>query len=417
MVCPHCGGVIEARRKAELNLGAVWLHEEADGRAVPLAELERQVATASYWLPGPAAALAPWARLVARYLEAEETCARTGDEAALKAVTNVELGLPYLPRSLAEGEALTEARLRDRASAHAWQEVPEGAAFLTAAVDVQKGRFVVQVEAWALDLSRVVVDRFDLVTPPEGAPRAAERALDPGRYAEDWAVLLELADRSWPVAGGAHALAPVAVVVDAGGAPGVTPNAYAFWRRARRSHPRRFHLVRGRGGDRAKRAEVKRPETAHQGKAHVARDVRLIWAGTDRLKDEVAASLAREAGGARKLAIPAGAPAEVFAEYAAERRGAKGWEKRPGVQRNEALDLSVYALALVIVLEAEALAQDNPPAWAVPGPGNQFAVPLGGGAGAAEGGGAGGEAGPAPAAPPPAERPRGGWVVKRPRRR
>ena len=402
MACPDCGSVIEARRKQEMNAGAVWLHEEADGTAVPLEALERRVATASYWLPGPAAALAPWERLVARYLEAEAAQARSGDEGALKAVMNIELGLPYLPRSLLDGDALSARTLRAQATAHDWGAAPAETAFVTVAVDVQKGRFVVQVEAWALDLSRVVIDRFDLVAPPAGAARAGERALDPGRHAEDWEVLAELAERAWPVTGGDHALRAVAIVIDAGGAPGVTPNAYGFWRAMARRHPRRFHLVRGRGGDRAKRAEVRRPETAHQGRHHVARDVRLIWAGTDRLKDEIAASLGRAEGGARKLSLPAGAPEELFEEYAAERRGAKGWEKRRGVQRNEALDLSVYALALAIVMEAEALDRDNPPLWARPGPGNQFAVASVGGF----------EDLPTEAAPSaPAAR---GWVVRRP---
>lgn len=373
MVCPHNGCVIEARRKVELNAGAIWLHECEDGRVVPIEELRRNVATASYWLPGPAAALAPWSRIVSRVLEAEETYAATGGETALQAAYNVELGLPYLPRSRTTSQGLTADALRNGAAAYPWQECPPGTRFVTVAVDVQSGRFVVQVESWLSELERVVIDRFDLFTPPEGD---TGRRLDPAKYAEDWRVLEALAEKVYPVSGADYGLRPLAVVIDMQGEAGVTPNARSFWRRMRRTHPGRFYLQRGVSGDRVKRAALLYPETAHKGKDHVARDVPAINTGTDRLKDEIAASLLRAEPGPRKLHVSTHAPAEVFNEYAAERRGVKGWEKRPGCVRNEALDLSVYALALVIVLEIEAVDWTRPPVMLRDGPDNARAIPL-----------------------------------------
>lgn len=408
MVCPHCGGVIEARQKADLNAGAVWLHEDTGGALVPLADLSRRVTTASYWLPGPAAALAPWSRLVSRVLEAEAAFEARGDESALKAVYNTELGLPYLPRALSDAEALSADSLRRGATSDPWGVAPAETAFLTAAVDVQKGRFVVQVCAWRADLSRVLIDRFDIVTPPPSAPVPEGRALSPGRYCEDWDALLPIFDRVYPVAGADHGLKPLSVICDAGGEAGVTPNAYAFYRRQRRDRPRRFRLVRGRSGDTARRAHVARPDSSHAGKRHAARDVQIVWAGVDRLKDEISASLLRGPGGARKLSIPETAPADVFDEAAAERRGAKGWEKRPGLARNEALDLFVYDLAQVIALEAEALSPERPPAWATPGAANAMAAPL------PE---AGTPAAPADTSPAPAPPRRAQFIVKKPRRK
>ncbi|MEM7724196.1 MAG: terminase gpA endonuclease subunit [Pseudomonadota bacterium] len=403
MCCPSCGSVIEPRHKQERNQAAKWLHEEDNGDLVPILDLERLTTTASYWLMGPAAALAPWSRIVSRYLEAEEDYARTGGEGTLKAVKNTELGLAYLPRARSVSAGLNEAYLKESATDHAWQKAPPNTAFLTAAIDVQKGRFVVQVEAWLPDLERVLIDRFDIVNPPETAPGAKGRAINPARYGEDWAALLSLAVKTYPVDGSDHEIGILAMACDAAGEPGVTPNAYAFYRGARVTHRNRFYLVRGKGGDEVKRSELRRPETAHRGKAHVARDVPIIRAGSDRLKDEIAASLMREEGGARKLHIPRFAPPEVFEEYASERRGDKGWEKRPGVQRNEALDLSVYNLALTIVLEAEAINWAQPPRWAEPGPRNSMAhVPD-----------TSGETGPNPTEKPA----RKAWAVKRPKRR
>lgn len=412
MACPHCGAVIEARQKADMNAAARWLHEDSGGALVPLADLSRSVATASYWLPGPAAVLAPWSRIVERLIEAEEAFERTGDEGALKAVTNTELGLPYLPRARSVSAGLSAEALREGASDHPWQEAPARTAFLTAAVDVQKGRFVVQVEAWMADLERVVIDRLDIVNPPETAPAAAGRALNPARYGEDWDALLPLMKWSYPVTGAAHRLRILATVCDLRGEPGVTPRARDFYRKMRALYRNRFYLVMGRGGDLTPRAVLRHPETAHRGKAHVARDVPAIVAGTDRLKDEVAASLMRDAAGERKLNLPRFAPAEMFEEYCAERRYEKGWDKRPGVQRNEALDLSVYSLALVIVLEAEAINRDNPPAWALPGPDNLMALAAPDPATTPADAAAEGAAGGAPPAPAPRR-----WAVRKPKRK
>ena len=380
MSCLHCGGVIEPHQKSGLNATARWLHEgkEKDGvvELVTLAEVEklRPTAIVSWWLHGPAAALSSWAQIVSRYLEADDEFNRTGDEKPLKAATNLDLGLPYRPRAMGEASAISAAGLRETATDHAWQTCPAETRFLLCAVDVQAGRFVVQIMAHLADGERVLVDRFDIHTPPSTSPRAADRIIDPAKFGEDWDALFELADLSYPVANADHRLKILSVVCDAGGAAGVTPNAYAFYRKARKSHPRKFHLVRGFGGENVKRAEVKAPETAHQGKGHVAKDIMLVRAGTDRLKDEITASLIRNEAGTRAIHIPAGAPADIFEEFAAERKTDKGWKLRPGAKRNEALDLAVYDLALFIVLGCEKIDWTRVPSWAVIGPQNSFAV-------------------------------------------
>lgn len=377
MVCPSCGVVFEPHHKAALNARGRWLHETADGRVVPLGSGERNTKTASYWLHGPAAALASWSQIVTRYLEGIDAFRHRGDENLIRAAENVEIGIPSMPRSQVNAARLSAAGLRNHAVDGGWKLAPKGTRFITVAVDVQPGRFVVQVEAWAKDLERMVIDRFDLHTPPDTAPGAADRAINPAQYAEDWEVLTPLIDRAYPVEGSDYGLKPVGLVVDSGGEAGVTPNAYDFYRRRKRSHPRRFHIVRGKGGLETDRVKARAPETSHKGgRKTAAKGVVILWAGTDRLKDEIAASLLREHGGPRSLRLPKLAPGEIFEEYAAERRTEKGWEKKPGIQRNEALDLSVYALALVIMLGAERIREDVLPAWARSDRQNCFAVDL-----------------------------------------
>lgn len=417
MVCPACGCVIEPRHKAELNAAGRWLHESADGQPVPLGEGERNTKTASYWLQGPAAALAAWSQIVTRYLEGIEAFKTRGDEKLIRAAENVELGIASTPRSQINAARLSAAGLRGHAIESGWKVAPASTRFLTVAVDVQPGRFVVQVEAWRAGLERTVIDRFDLHTPPPEAPAAADRAINPAQYAEDWEVLTPLVDRVYPVEGGEYGLRPVGLCVDCGGEAGVTPNAYDFFRKRRLTHPRRFHLVRGQGGLAAERARAKAPESSHKGgRGKGAKGVVILWAGTDRLKDEIAASLLREHGGPRALRIPRLAPAEVFEEYAAERRTEAGWEKRPGVQRNEALDLSVYALALVIMLGGERIREDALPAWALPDRRNTFAADHP--AAAPRDPGAAPAAEPAPPAPPaPVPAQAAGFIINRPSRR
>lgn len=374
--CPGNGCVLEARHRAELNARGRWLHEGADGKPVPLGEGVRATETLSYWLQGPAAALAPWSLIVSRYLAGIEEYESTGSDSSLKTAMNLDLGLPYLPRGIGEGAQLTAAAIRAGASDHEWKVAPAGTRFILASVDVQPGRFVVAVHAHLPGMERVLIDRFDVFAPPAHAPAAGDRRIEPGRYAEDWDALLPLAARAWPVAGASHALRPAGIAIDSAGEPGVTPNAYAFHRRARMIHRGVFHLVRGRGGPRPKRIEVAAPETSNRGARHVARDILILWASTDLLKDEVAASLLRREAGARALHVPKLAPPEVAEELAAERRTPKGWEKRPGVRRNEALDLAVYDLALALMLKAEKIDWTRPPAWALAGPENSLAVAL-----------------------------------------
>lgn len=411
MACPECGGVIEHGQKLGLNRRGRWLHEGPAGELVPLEGAVRATDTVSYWLPGPAAAFAPWSALVGRWLAAKAQLEASNDEAELKSVTNLDLGLPYTPAALGDEEGLSEDRLRALADEHPAGVAPEWARFITVSVDVQANRFPCQVDAWGPDLERRMIDRFDLATPPEGAPRAGERALDPAKYDEDWQVLEPLVDRVWPVAGSDYGLRPVSIVVDMHGAKGATPRAYAFWRRRKRAGQGKvWHLVRGEAGLRRPRAVRVYPEGAHAGgRKKVARDVPIIRAGTDLLKDEIRASLLRTDPGSRAYRLSRALPEEVFAELAAERRTEKGWERKPGFRRNEALDLAVYGLALAIVLKAEKIDWTRPPAWADELARNSFAARLA--AAPEDPGGASAEVAEAPEASPALKR------RKKPRRR
>jgi len=377
MVCPCCGSVIPPGMKMALNAGGVWMHETRDGSIAPLGDETRESDVVSYWLQGPSAALSSWADQVTQYLKARQVAEKGGDENNLQTVLNTQFAMPHRPLAMRDEAGLDANRLRESAEPRPLGVAPVEARFLTVAVDIQANRFVVQVDAWGPDLERWLIDRFDLFTPPADAPGAAARALDPARYAEDWAVLVPLLDRVWPVEGSDWGLMPVGVAYDSGGAPGVTENAYRFWRaRRKEGRGKEWRPVRPRGGlNLTDRAWLERPKRGHGGRK-AASDVTLLYVATDRLKDAVSAQLLRADPGVAAHHLSSALPTEVFDEMAAERRTAKGWELKPGVRRNEALDLAGYGLGLVLTLGGEKIDWNRPPAWAAELRFNRRAVNL-----------------------------------------
>lgn len=384
MLCPgkDCGCLIPHGQKAALNRAALhghggWLHETDDGALVRVDDPAiRSVNRLSYHLNGAAAAIANWATIVTRLEVAKRHVATMGEERDLQVIVNTDIGLPFRPRMGDEDGVLNLQKLRmnlrqmERGVAPAW------ARFVTVSVDVQGTYFVVQVMAWGEHGLRTIIDRFPLATVPGGAPGEATRPLDPGRYFEDWAVLADLSGRVYPVEGATHGLTPLALAVDFQGAPGVSDNAEKFLRERRRAgEGRQWFVTRGWGGlHHRARVWYETPERASSGKR--ARSIKILNMAIDRLKDSVVATLGQKEAGQAAFLLPAWLPEDALTEFTAERRTSKKWELRPGMKRNESLDLAVQALALAEYKGMLRINWDDPPDWAVGGAENLCAVPL-----------------------------------------
>ena len=393
MVCPHCGGVIPHRHKAELNRRALerhggWLHEsrvvnEAGERQLCRVDDEaiRSVPFVSYALNGAAAAFASWSGLVERYESARRTLEATGDETDFSGVHYTEIGIPYRRPRDADADALSVESLKAHALSGEKGVAPSWTRFVTLMVDVQGNRFEVMAMAWGAEGERQIIDRYAIHQPPDHAPRAKGedgkyRAVDPGRYAEDADALADLPGRVFPVEGQAWGLKAVGVVIDFNGPKGWADHAEKFWRKqAREGRGGRFYLSIGRDGlNQRDRVWYEAPERASNGKR--ARGIRLLNMAVDRLKDSVWAALGRTDTPVGAQHVPSWLEAEHLAELLAEERGAKGWSLRPGQKRNESLDHCVQGLALAEYLGLNRVNWEAPPAWCLAGLENPNAVPL-----------------------------------------
>lgn len=365
--CRKCGSVHLPTDRPELKKRGVWLH---DGESLALdgTITGDRVKTdiASYWLGGVAASYQTWQSMLYRYLQAVKTFASTGDEAPLKFTVNTDQAAPYLPRAIAKRRGAGALMAR----AENWPKglLPQGVRFLVAAVDVQSGKFVVQVHGYGVELESWLVDRFEITSSKrkEGERTAG---LDPASYVEDWDLIIDqVADKMYPYEGMLDVkLTPRLIVVDSGGKAGVTPRAYEFWRRAReRGYGKRVMLIKGTGHAAAPRCSLTWPDSRGRGDraGGGTGDVPVLSINSNIVKDGVANDYARESPGAGFAHIPDWIDASWYDELMSETRTIKGWTRQPG-QRNEAFDLHCYARAGCIAMDAEKIIWSTPPDWAV----------------------------------------------------
>lgn len=372
LLCPHCGSAIASRYKTVMNQRGRWLAAgqtiSTDGTIEGTALASR---IASYWLTGPAAAYQSWESLWRKHHAAVADLDKTGSEESLKATTTGDFGIAYRPRQL---HIIRDPRaLQGRAEDVQKRTIPEGVKFLTAAVDVQKNRFVVQVVGWGQGGERWLIDRYNL---RKSLRREGDdwEAVDPAGRIEDWMLIAHnVIKRPYPFAADeTHGLPPLMTAIDSGGQAGVTERAYLFWRQLRGAGlANKAMLVKGKGGDAAKtgpRIKMTYPDSTarvKQRRANAKGEIPVWSLNTLVLKDAVAADMERPEPGPGYIHWPAWLGAWFFDELTAETRTAKGWENLGGA-RNEAFDLMVYNTAAWLRLKGDLIDWTNPPAWAIP---------------------------------------------------
>lgn len=417
MPCPSCGFPHTPDMQYDLNLGGRWVHEgetwHEDGS---LTGQRRRSDIVSYWLKGPAAAFITWPELVSKFINAQDDFARTASEESLKTVTNVDLGLPYLSKSMEAG--MLPDTLRDRAHAYNVRgEVPDGVRFLITTIDVQKSSFVihtfgiapVKTEAgWSYDIYHVdmrKVSRSSTRFNEEGE----REVLDPATYKEDWHVLIDEAiERTYPLADGSgRVMRAKLVACDSGGAASaaavrlnkaldgpvvsVTSNAYDFWRYLRddpqaRGYHSRFHLLKGEPSRSAPAIHKTFPDSQQKDKWAIARGDVPVWAvNSNVVKDQASIMRDRPVDGGR-VHYPVwynddGSYENIdwlYSQLTTEIRLPEGF-KNLSRRKNEAWDLLAYCIAF---LKSESIRIDTfnwekPPHWATEWDSNSTVLKIG----------------------------------------
>lgn len=385
VICPHCGSITIPKRKNDLNAAGIWLPDNArfdeDDNVIgtPL-----QSSIRGYWLGGVAAAFQSWKSMVEQYLYGLRDYALTGSEEKLKTTTNVDQGMPYLSRHLAEnstGGMTPESRAEPDMLRYV---VPPETRCLIISTDVQGGvgaRFEVQVHAVGPFMEQWLVDRFAIKHSMRAGMGGDFAPIDPAGYAEDWDVLTEkLLRATWKTPNSNLEIRAKLLVIDTGGegkgngGEGVTHNAYAWFRRIRKlGYGKRVMLYKG--GSDAAAPIIKETMVGRRGNSAPG-DIPLFLCHTNLLSDEVDSGLRRQGPGPNYIHFPAAhhptlnpkgwLPAAFFDELGAEIRDVNGtWRKVR--KRNEAFDLCRMIRAGMLRLGLDKITDwQVVPAWLAP---------------------------------------------------
>ena len=315
--CEQCAARIDEHHKT-------WMFER--GRWV--AERPELKGHAGFHLPAFYSPLGwfSWRQVVQERLDAD----KDPSGQLLKIWTNTVAAEPFINAS----EQISDIGLKERAESYKLGTVPGGGLLLTASADVQANRLEVKVKAWGRGEESWLI--------------AYEVIFGDTETSQPWDALDEFLQRKFRHEYGAD-LRILAAAVDAGYR---TQTVYDWCRRRR--HRNVFPV---RGQSQPGKTILGRPtkqDVNHRGERMV-NGVELWPIGTDTAKSKIYARLKITAPGPGCMHFPLGLPDEYFKQLTAERlvsryhRGflKRVWEKDQG-ERNEALDLEVYAYAAAI---------------------------------------------------------------------
>lgn len=311
--CQHCAERIEEHHKTAMLARGRWIAERPESRRVGF-HLSALYSPLGWY---------SWRTAVEKRLDADKD--PTGEQ--LKTWTNTVPAEPYAEKS----EDLSDIDFKDRAESYKLGTVPMGGLMLTGAVDVQANRLEVKIKAWGRGEESWLID-YQVI---HGDTEAAQ----------PWDALDEYLQRRFPHESGAT-LRVIAAAIDSGYR---TQTVYDWCRR--RTHR---HLFPVKGQSQTGKSVLGRPskqDVDHRGQVLKA-GVEVWPIGTDTAKAKIYGRLKIVEPGPGCLHFPLGLPDEYFRQLTAERlvsRYHKGylrtsWEK-DAAERNEALDLEVYAYA------------------------------------------------------------------------
>jgi phage terminase large subunit GpA-like protein len=323
LICKACGALTEEHHKTDmLELGEWRATAPGDGR------------TAGFHISTLYAPLGwrSWADIVREWRAAQH------EPAKLKKFVNTVLGEPWEERGQSFDAANLEKRIEDYGA-----EVPPGVGVLTASVDVQGDRLELAVIGWGAGEESWLIALHQVHGSPE--------------LETTWFELDELLKATFEHASGRKLIAR-AVAIDSGGLH--TEHVYRFVkpREVRRVNGdiQHVHAIKGIGG--TGHEILGRPSTGNR------YQVKLFPIGVDGAKDLIFSRMQRIEPGPGYLHLPSWVDREYLDQLTAE-KAIRKYKKGVGAvreyvkirERNEGLDLQVYALAALHMLGRRAMAE------------------------------------------------------------
>jgi phage terminase large subunit GpA-like protein len=281
----------------------------------------------------------PWTNLeagVTEFLEAKK------QPATLRVWVNTYLGEPWEEA----GEAVDDYAIAEHRED--WGEmVPKEVLMLTAGVDVQDDRLEVEIVGWGRDEESWSIDYRTIYGDPSS----------PAVWSDLDSILAQRFERE-----DERELTVRAACIDSGGHH--TSSVYNY---VRPREGKRFFAIKGVGGE--GKPLVGKPTRNNIGK------IRLFPVGVDSAKDLLFSRMRIKEIGPGYMHFPLSRSDEYFRQLTAEKlvtRYHKGFSRREWVKirpRNEALDVRVYAMAALGILNLnlntlanrEFMARENPP--------------------------------------------------------
>ena len=311
--CPHCGGM--STENEMRNQPAKWIAENPDA-------YER--GHVSFWLNAFVSPWQKWETIILKFLEAKDNPEK------LQVVFNTQLGELWENR----GDLQTEDEMLARRE-HYEAELPDGVLALTCGVDTQDDRLEYEVVGYGFFNEKWGIRKGVIVGRPDKD--------------ETWKYLDEVLDRTYRFKDG-QGLRIGCTFVDSGGH--FTQEVYE---QCRLRQPKRVFAIKGKGGQDVPYISQKPSKVVVNGNTN--RHVWLYVLGVDAGKTAIMSDLRVETPGANYCHFPnndgAGYDMYYFNGLLSEKltlnRTKTGnrwvWEKIPGHQRNEPLDIRNYANA------------------------------------------------------------------------
>lgn len=303
-VCPHCGGVLDDADRIRAIRNGRWVAEGISGRV------------AGFQL---SALYSPWTPLasgVRDFLEAKK------QPATLRVWVNTYLGESWEE----QGDAVDDYSISQRKEE--WVDVPNEVILLTAGVDVQDDRLEVEIVGWGKDEESWSIDYRTIYGDP--ASPAVWQDLD--------TALSQVFARE-----DGKELAVRCACIDSGG-----HHTSSVYRYVKPREGKRIFAIKGIGGE--GKPIVGRPSHNNIGK------VRLFSVGVDTAKALLFSRLRITEAGPGYCHFPSSRSDEYFRQLTAEKvvtKYHKGFARREFVKtrpRNEALDVRVYSMAALAIL-------------------------------------------------------------------